>query len=716
MSERFEKQSMSRAPSASFATARIDADLQNAIALHERGQLAEAEKLYRDLLKVDPDHFDAQHLLGVLKHRQGRNTEAIELISAALQKKPNEALALSNYGAILSALNRFDEALASFDKAIALKPNYAETHYNRGSALQRLNRFDEALASFEEAIALKPNHAEALNNRAIALQELKRFDEALASFEKAIALKPDYAEALNNRGNALKQLNRLDEALASFDKAIAIQPDYAAAFNNRGNALKEFKRIDEALASFDRAIALKPNFAEALNNRGIALQGLKRFNEALASYDRAIALKPDIGEAFNNRGNVLKELNRFDEALASYDQAIALKPNNAEAFNNRGLALTELGRLAEAQQSTEQAINLAPRRAPYYHTLGNIIRFVAGDPRVTAMEELSRDAESLSPDDRIELHFALAKAYEDLGQPENAFSQLLAGNALKRRQIIYNEATTLGTMCLAQEIFTSEFIRMRSDAGNPSSVPVFIIGMPRSGSTLVEQTLASHPQVFGGGELRYFRGAVDDVRTKLGGLVTSPMLKTAITDEDFREIGTRYLAEIEQLASQAARITDKMTGNFILAGLIHLALPNATIIHTVRDPVDTCVSCFSKLFGEGELSYSYDLAELGRYYRHYQALIAHWHRVLPPGRILDVRYEDVVADLEAQARRIVAHCDLEWDARCLAFHQAERPVRTVSAMQVRQPIYNTAVGRKRVYEQFLNPLSTELGLTSRMQT
>ena len=318
-----------------------------------------------------------------------------------------------------------------------------------------------------------------------------------------------------------------------------------------------------------------------------------------------------------------------------------------------------------------------------------------------------RTRASLSIDDRIELHFALGKAYEDLGRDAEAFTQWLDGNALKRRQITYDEAATLGALDRIQAVFTSELIRRWQNVGHPSPVPVFIVGMARSGSTLVEQILASHPQVFGGGELKYFDAAVQGIRTKFGGSATFPELVSGMTGEDYRDLGTRYLAEIERLAPAATHITDKMPGNFIFAGLIHLALPNATIIHTIRDPVDTCLSCFSKLFTEGQ-NHTYDLAELGRYYRHYQALMAHWHRVLPPGRILDVRYEDVVADLEGQARRIIAHCGLDWDPRCLAFHQTERPVLTASAAQVRQPIYNSAVGRWRVHEEALQPLLAEL--------
>jgi hypothetical protein len=317
------------------------------------------------------------------------------------------------------------------------------------------------------------------------------------------------------------------------------------------------------------------------------------------------------------------------------------------------------------------------------------------------MEELAEDAAALSIEDRVELHFGLGKAYEDLGRPEKAFAQLLAGNALKRRQITYDEAATLGQLERVREVFTAELIRSRQGVGEPSPAPVFIVGMPRSGSTLVEQILASHPRVYGAGELKIH------LYTTVNGSQAFPELVPSMAGEQFRRLGESYLAEIKRLAPKALRIINKMPFNYIYAGLIHLALPNSAIIHTVRDPVDTCISCFSILFTE-QLNHTYDLAELGRYYRHYEVLMAHWHRVLPPERILDVRYEDIVADLENAARHIVAHCGLEWDERCLAFHQTERPVRTASFAQVRQPIYKSSVGRRRTYEAFLAPLRAEL--------
>jgi hypothetical protein len=284
---------------------------------------------------------------------------------------------------------------------------------------------------------------------------------------------------------------------------------------------------------------------------------------------------------------------------------------------------------------------------------------------------------------------------------------LLAGNALKRSQIDYDEVAMLSEIDRTQQVFTSEFIRASAGAGAPSPKPVFIIGMPRSGTTLVEQILASHPDVRGAGELTLFERAMGEVRLAMPEAPAYPEMALQMSGKHFRELGERYLAGIAQLAPAASHVTDKMPTNFLFAGLIHLALPHATIIHTVRDPVDTCISCFSRLFTEVNFQ-TYDLAELGRYYRHYQALMAHWHSVLPAGRILEVNYEDTVTDLEGAARRILGHCGLPWDPRCLDFHLTERVVRTASATQVRQPIYRSSVGRWRAYEPLLGPLLAEL--------
>jgi protein O-GlcNAc transferase len=340
--------------------AALQAKLNQGLALHRQGKLADAERCYGEILQRQPDNFEALHLLGVIARQTRRPAEALASYDKAIALKPDHAVAHYNRGNALTDLKRPAEALASYDSAIALKPDFAEAHYNRGNALRDLNRHTEALVSYDKAIALKPDFAEAHNNRGTVLTKLKRPAEALASYDRAIELKPDVAEAHNNRGNALRDLNRHTEALVSYDKAIALKPDFAEAHNNRGNGLRDLTRPAEALASYDKAIALKPDYAVAQYNRGNALTDLKRPAEALASYDKAIALKPDVAEAHNNRGNALRDLNRPAEALASYDKAIALKPDVAEAHNNRGNALRDLNRPAEALASYKKAIALKP--------------------------------------------------------------------------------------------------------------------------------------------------------------------------------------------------------------------------------------------------------------------------------------------------------------------------------------------------------------------
>jgi tetratricopeptide (TPR) repeat protein len=583
--------------------------------------------------------------------------------------------------------------------------------FDCGLEFEQQRNFEQALASYDKALVLDPGFTEALNNRGVVLEAMNRLEEALASYDRALALSPDLITVIRNRGNVLNALDRTDEALANYDRALALDPDDADACNGRGNVLKKLHRIHQAEEMFRRAILLNPDHAQAHCNLGNVLIDLGRPDQAEANLRRAVALDPDFAIALHNLGTVLIGLDRSDEAVAVIERAVALKPDLAGAHHNLGVALMELGRLSEAREAAERAVALAPRELSYLRQLGDVRKYVAGDSCFTALEALATDPSALSVDDQIILHFALAKAYADIGRPEDEFRQLLAGNALKRAQIDYDEVAVLGEIDRTQQLFTPEFIRASEGAGEPSPKPIFIIGMPRSGTTLVEQILASHPQVRGAGELILFERAIDDIRAAMPESPAYPEIALQVSGTHFRELGARYLAGIEQLAPAASHVTDKMPTNFLYAGLIHLALPHATIIHTVRDPIDTCVSCFSRLFTEVN-SQTYDLAELGRYYRYYQALMAHWHRVLPTGRILDVSYEETVADLEGAARRILGHCGLPWDPRCLDFHLTERVVRTASATQVRQPVYTSSVGRWRAHESLLGPLLAELSLST----
>jgi tetratricopeptide (TPR) repeat protein len=675
--------------------------------LHVQGRLDEALASYDRALELKPDYIEVFNNRGTVLKTLGRIDEALACFDAALRLSPNLSPVLNSRGMILKDMNRWEEALANFDAALALNPDFVEAHNNRAVVLVDAGRFDEALSSYERALALNPRLVPVLNNRGNLLQELGRIDEALAHYDKALVLEPNFVNAINGRGSALQKLNRLQEAEQVLRRAIQLKPDYAEAYCNLGIVFTDHGRLPEAEAVIRHAVELNPNYAVSLCNLGKVLVDLGKYDEAEDVIRRAISLNPNHAEAHFNLGNALIALNRHDEAEAVTRRAIALKPNLAGAHHNLGVALMDLGRLTEAREAAERAIALGPREPMHYRQLGEVRKYTVGDPFFAALEALSKDEASLAVTKQIELHFALSKAYADTGRPEDEFKRLLAGNKIKRSCIEYDEAAVLGVIDRTQQVFTPEFIRAARGIGESSPKPIFIVGMPRSGTTLVEQILASHPQVHGAGELKLLDRAVADIHSAIHEAPAYPELALHLSDEHFRKLGSHYLAGIQQLAPVASHVTNKMPANFVFTGLIHLALPNATIIHTVRDPVDTCISCFSKLFTEGNLQ-TYDLAELGRYYRNYQALMAHWHRVLPLGRIIDVKYEDTVADLEGVARRIVAHCGLPWNQNCLDFHRTERVVRTSSATQVRRPIYASSIGRGHAYGSLLEPLLAEL--------
>jgi len=469
------------------------------------------------------------------------------------------------------------------------------------------------------------------------------------------------------------QTGRFDDAVAHYERALFLRPDDADAHNKMGLARAAQGHPADAAAHYERALALKPDYADAHNNLGFALDKQGRTGDAVAHYERALAINPDHPETHNNLGNIRKEQGKFSDALAHYSRAIAIRPDFALAHFNRAEIKT------------------------FHH----------GDADLTALETLA-GREGLSEDKETYVQFALAKALEDCGSYVHAFEHLRQGNALKRRQIVYDETSYLKPFQRISALFDSSlFDRLRGE-GDPSPAPVFVLGMPRSGSTLIEQILACHPQIHGAGELEDVETASRGVLDSSGLPVRFPEFVPALDGAALRRIGQAYLARLPALAHGKSRIVDKLPGNFLKIGLIRLILPNARIIHTVRDPIDTCLSCYSKLFTSGH-SYSYDLAELGRCYRSYRELMNHWRSVLPSDAILDVAYEDVVDDLEGQARRLIDYCGLPWDDRCLSFYRTNRPVKTASAVQVRKPLFRTSLQRWRKYEAGLAPLLQELG-------
>jgi tetratricopeptide (TPR) repeat protein len=711
--------------------------------LHEAGRLAVAEDCYRRILAAQPDHDEALHLSGVIAHQQGRHDAAIRAIGKAIQRNPQNPVYFCNLGSAFLGQGRLDEAVAACRQAISIKPDFVEAHSNLGIALQRqgklveaasacrqaigikpdyvaahlnlggalekLGKLDEAVSAYRRAISIRPDYPNAHFNLGVVLEKMGKLDAAVAAYRRATNIKPDHADAYCNLGVTLRKLCKFDEAVTACRQAVSIKPTHADAHCNLGVALQEQGKLDEAVAAFRQAISIKPGHADAHYNLGLTLQKQSKSDEAVAAYRQAISVNPDHADAHCNLGVALQELGKSEDAIAAYRRAFSIQPDHANAYSNLGVALQELGKIDDARNAFEKAIELMPRNARAYRLLGDVKRFRADDPHLAAMQELTREMPMHSPEESIELNFALSKAYADLGDHERSFRHLLEANALHRSRIVYDERATLTLFDRIRSVFTASLIREKGGFGHPSAVPVFIIGMPRSGTTLVEQILASHPQVCGAGELDDIFSAARKLRGAEDASLSFPEVVSSMAVDELGRFGAKYVGAVRARAPKAQRIVDKMPMNYLFAGLIHLALPNARIIHTRRDPVDTCVSCFSKLFTTSN-TYSYDLAELGRYYRGYATLMQHWRTVLPPEVMLEVQYEDVTADLEGEARRIVAHCGLEWNDACLSFYETERPVRTASAAQVRQPIYQSSIGRWRSYEHLLGPLIEALGI------
>jgi tetratricopeptide (TPR) repeat protein len=698
--------------SAGAAPAQQILPLAQVLALAEQhrqaGNLPAAEDLCRQILNAVPGHAETLHLLGIIAHQAGNMPIAIDLLRQAIASDARVPLYHCNLGEMCRLAGRLDEALAAGRQALKLRPDYAEAFNNLGIAHYDRDEYDEAITHYRRAIKLSPSYAEAHSNLGKALRAKKAFEEAIPCYHRALELKPGYAEAHNNLGTALRDLKRIGEAEAAYRRALALNPIDPLTLNNLALAVKDLDRFDEALMLLSQSAAIRPDNHQTHTYLASTHLAQHKAVEARGAVERALSLAPDDADAINIMGNVLFEEGRSEQALECFRKALAKKPDLSDAHNNMGNAQKELGRFAEATESYEKALELDPRSTGAYFNLADAKKFKEGDVHLSAMEAMIGEGDILSETDRTQLHFAIAKAYADLERHREAFDHMLAGNKLKRGKIEYDEAANLALFDEIIATVTKKLMREKKGRGASSNVPVFILGMPRSGTTLVEQILSSHPQVFGAGELREMHEVTQAIKRPDGSDFVYPGFVPSMTAKELRAFGEDYVRRVRALAPDASRITDKMPSNFYYVGLIHLAMPNARIIHTMRDPIDTCLSCFSKLFSH-EQNHTYDLGELGRFYRAYERLMAHWREILPKGVMLDVRYEDVVADLESEARRIIAHAGLEWDDACLAFHRNKRPVKTASATQVRRPIYQSSIGRWKPYQDLLAPLLKELG-------
>jgi tetratricopeptide (TPR) repeat protein len=600
---------------------------------HQAGRLRRAEMLYRKALDKDPDHADALHLLGVIAYQCGKVGPAIRLIERALPGLPELPDAHLNYGNVLREAGRLAEAVDSYRRTIALKPDYGMAHSNLANAFNQQRAFAAGLESSKRAVELIPDFFGAHVNAAASLVGLERFAEAEAPLRRALELMPDRAESHRDLGWVLAQLGR----------------------------------FREAVSCHERAIALDANDAGMHYSLGATLYLANDLTASEASFRQTLRLAPDHATAWHGLGNVLRSSGRFEEALACFRRALELDPDLPEVY--RSLAVT-------GQQTGDET------------KTGRLKALLANDERPIS--------------DRISAGFALGSLLDNADRCDEAFASFAQTNALHRQQRAdlgerFDAVVLRGQVDDLIRIGTPALFQAIEPWGNRSETPVFIVGMPRSGTSLVEQIAASHSRVFGAGE----RLEMSTISNAL--LAHNRGKPVARWDPAFaRQLADQHIAHLQELGGCAARVIDKMPDNIFVLWMIAALFPSARIILCRRDLRDVCLSCYFHRFTEGHL-YAYDLVDCGLRAREVERLSAHWLQALPL-RVLVIDYEKLVADLEGESRRLIEFLGLDWQHACLDFHQTQRPVFTASAWQVRQPLYTRSVGRWHRYERHLGPL------------
>ena len=710
--------------------------LTTAIQWHRMGDLNTAARLYRQVLAQTPDNADALHLLGVVHHQRGEYAAAVELMSRAVALRPDMAEYYVNLAEAQRALGHGDRAVACCEMALRLHPDHFGALHNLGVALQSLGRHAEAVEPLRRAVQLQPDAAPILNSLGCALRQLGQSDEALTHFQRAAELAPNDAVAQSNLGQMLLNLNRAEAALAPCREAVRLRPGVPTLHLILGDALRCAGRFEEARAAYLQAIQLQPTLAQAHANLGLLYRTQRKIFEALVPLKRAVALEPNNASFWKYLAEVNADWTDFEEAIRCWQRAMALQPGQPTMHLGLSLALLESGRFAEAEEHVRSAMRIQPDSGAaqfglasvheqvgektqaeaafraavgmqaalsplVYDRLATLLRGRVPDADRIAIEEQLANPQ-LHDDSRIKLLFALTTVFDARGDYARAFECARQANALSlertcRRGKEYGPEQHRRFVDETLQVFGPDFFRRTAGGGLATERPVFILGLPRSGTTLVEQILASHPCVHGAGELRLAAQSLLSIPGLLGRKAEPLACVPALDSSAIRRLSEQHLARLDALdGGRAERITDKMPQNYLHMGLLAALFPRGVFIHCRRDLRDVAVSCWLTHFSW--LEWTNDLDHICTRFADYGRLMKHWRGVLPV-TMHEVDYEDVVADLEGTSRRLVAACGLEWDPACLEFHRTRRPVRTASSAQVRTPIYQQSVGRWKHYEQ-----------------
>ena len=609
---------------------------------------------------------------------------------------------------VISLYSRGDyhEAITQIKELNKKYPNVPLLFNIIGACYKSLGKLNHAVKMFESAVNLKSDYVEAYKNLGITFKDLNRLNDAVKSFEKAIEIDSNNAVLHFYLANIFEELEQFENSIIHHQIAIEINPKFYESFNNLGNVFNRHKKIDDAIKNYQNAIEINPNFPEAYNNLGNIYKDLGQMDVAIENYEWAIAYKHDFFQAHNNLGIAQSESNQLELAIKSFQNAIRISPNFIDAHFNLGIALNETGKQKKAIHSFEKVLDINPSHYESYRNLSIIKDFKDRDPQTKFMESLLRKNE-LKESEKIDLNFALASVYENLNNMEKQFKFLSKGNQLRKKQLNYSITNDKKRFSALKKVFKTRPLPLKINKDSkPNMRPIFIVGMPRSGTSLVEQILASHKEVFGAGELTIIGEYSISFMSKI---VLSGSVK--ITDKNLQEMRNYYFSTLRNLDFSESIITDKMPLNFEYIGFILAAIPEAKIIHLKRDARATCWSIYKYYFGERGNGYAYNMSDLALFYELYHNLMNFWHE-LYPNKIYDLNYENLTVNQEKETRKLLEYCDLEWDESCLNFHENDRAVKTVSSHQVRQKMYQGSSETWKDYKEYLRPLLKDLVIDS----
>jgi tetratricopeptide (TPR) repeat protein len=651
-----------------------------------------------------------------LSSSKGRFDEIIELISrgefghaeglcrALLQKYPNDVNVLGLRGVVLLKLDRLEDAEKSLRQTIRLAPTFAKPHEDLGLVLIRLKRPAEAADVLRNAVRLEPELELAWFNLGKALAMLGFGKEADEAYEKSFSLNPErkklaFAAEHHKEG-------RIEEAEKLYREVIRDNPDNVDALRMLGRVALSAGRIGDGERLFRRALKLAPDFAGAITDLGRVLKEQNRLEEAIECFRRVIDLEPQNAQAHFQLAGALAPAALTYRAIESFEKALELQPRFPGATLGLGHALKTVGRQEEAIAAYRECIRLRPDSGESYWSLANLKTYRLADDDIAAMEKRLQK-EDLTNQSRVNFLYALGKAHEDRSDFEGAWEYYRRGNETQRMLEKYDPVQTEVLHDAVIEVFSASFLQEKAGQGNPDPAPIFVVGLPRSGSTLIEQILASHSMVEGTSELPYVgRVATSLSRNRADG-INYPEAVRELGAGHLQTLGQQYLELAAMHRTEGKpRFIDKMPNNFPAVGFLHLILPNAKIVDARRHPLDACLSCYRQLFAKGQ-TFTYDLIDIGEYFLEYERMMDHWHSVLP-GKLITLQYEEIVRNFDVEVRRLLEHCELPFEEACLRFYETERPVRTASSEQVRQPIHDRSIGFYRNYEERLHELKEVL--------